>query len=811
MIREAMLRMSETVDWAQVRDRVTGKWQIPVMFASLAALGIAIATYQSPIDKIPYDQFYDDLPKIIDDGMYTVAIDVAGQLFAVPEKPDHERATVHGLLARAQLLRAKRNDKHSPTIATTAIEHYETAANGGFKLEALDHELAGYAYSWTGDIRSALNHLDASIALSSSPSLDLRWQAATWRVQLAGPDGPRDVDELDGLIKDATARPEVLTWAVEQRVDVLCDLGKCEEALRLLDRVEPDLQDGPWQDWHSYLRAYADYRNGSYREAESRLRHLRGGLEIRDELYARSGWLLGRIVLGAEGPERPQEALSFFNDVMTVTGAPVYAAAAELGAAEANVMLERFDLGIEHYHAAVDRMMRLPASRPLNRSVVESSLTVAAERLQQAGQIESALRFAAEAVRVNAGDTSPRRALLLERQGDLQTAFARFKRRQIEQLRSSDETTTVSEESIQELERDARTLLLAAADSYDEIAALSTSDEDRAASAGWLAAERVDESGDAVRTVEAMKRFMTLRPDSPLAPRALRLKGQALQSLGRYAEAIEDYQDNLRRFARTSDAGSSLIPLARCYIALGSEYTELAEKTLRIILEDSEVFTPLAPEYVDAVFLLGDLLNRTEEFERAIPVLEEALARYPSDSRAARTRFLLGDCYRQSGMALKTELQNAAFTGQRERLSVERNDRLRKAAGLFDAMVSSYESRPPESLSALDDVYLRHARLYQADCYFELGDYKQALVRYERAAWIYKGTTTALAAYVQIVNCYTFMGDVPEAAAALRRAQYLVETMPDDAFEGGLDIETRTDWRQYFEWLGTSELFADGR
>jgi hypothetical protein len=71
----------------------------------------------------------------------------------------------------------------------------------------------------------------------------------------------------------------------------------------------------------------------------------------------------------------------------------------------------------------------------------------------------------------------------------------------------------------------------------------------------------------------------------------------------------------------------------------------------------------------------------------------------------------------------------------------------------------------------------------------------------------YKGLPSALAAYVQIINCHVFLGEPREARAALARAQVLVDSMRPDVFSRGVSPETRDDWKNYFGWLAQSELF----
>lgn len=785
-----------------LREHMAGKWQIPTLFVAIAALGLSILTYRSPASKIPFDNLRDDLAKLVEDGMYTSAITLGDRLLMIPEKKPRELAPVHAALGRARLLRADRSGAAVAAIGRAVIEHYGLAVDGGHSVSPDDHENLGRAHEWTGDISAAVQHYDVSIASRRQPGIDLRWRVAKLRSDiLRAP--PRFLhQELDALINDATLRADILVWAVRRKIELFGDENRNDEARALLDRVAPFLADKDSRLWWDYLDAYVLHRTGDSDGAETNLRHLRDRLTLHDELFARTAWLLGRVVLGAIEPERPAEAISFFKDSLSVPAAPVYVAAGELGIAEALVSLERFDEALDRFHAAIAGMKRLLPNDVMNPRAMEASLTVAADRLRGAGEIESALRFAREATTVDPTGSMTRRVLLLERLSDFQAAVARKKRAQ-----ADGQSQDADPEHVRSLRREARALLLESGEVQWMIAELTLMDEDRSSEAAWLAGERIHESGDARATILAVDRFMEEHPQSEFISRALRYKGQAQQALGQYAEAIGTYRRNQQRFPRTPDAGGTLIPLARCYIAMGKSQADLAEKTLRVILGDSDVFTPKAPEFADALYLLGDLLNRTGSYERAIPVLEEAMQRYPGDERTPRAQFLLGDCYRQSGMALKEDYNAAAFAGERQQLLAERKRRLRMAAGLFEQMAVEFESRDPTTLKNLDAIYLRHARLYQADCEFELGEYQAALALYERTAWIYKGTTTALAAYVQIVNCHVFTGDAPEALAALRRAQYLVATLPDGAFEDEVGLETRDDWRGYFDWVAKSELF----
>jgi len=288
----------------------------------------------------------------------------------------------------------------------------------------------------------------------------------------------------------------------------------------------------------------------------------------------------------------------------------------------------------------------------------------------------------------------------------------------------------------------------------------------------------------------------------------LRLGG-ALQAAGRFEEAVEIYQRNCSQFPRSPHAAASLIPLAECFIARGNEYSSQAEQALLTIIEDSAIFTPQAVEYRDAMFLLGKLRCHDRRFEQAIPILSEAIQNYPDDPRVLQARFLLADAYQQSALDIRNhELPNPERVGATEHLRAEVTRRLGEAAQRFHAMVALIEERGETGLSDLEQVYLRDARLYEADCLFALGRHAEALSLYERAAWIYKDSPVALGAYVQIINCYVLLSREAEALRALRRAQYLAGTIPDEAFESVSAFESRESWQRYFDWV--SEILVDG-
>ena len=226
---------------------------------------------------------------------------------------------------------------------------------------------------------------------------------------------------------------------------------------------------------------------------------------------------------------------------------------------------------------------------------------------------------------------------------------------------------------------EARKLFSQAAQRFEELAALNVFDERRGSEFDWRAAELYGKAGDHREAIERYKAFASGRPDDPLLPRALLRIGQLHQAIGELSAAVEAYQECYRRFPRSLDGARALMPLARSFMAMGSENLELAEKTLRIILEESEVFTPEAPEFVDGLFLLGDVLERRGDYEQAIARMKEALDRYPDDARVGRARFLLADSFRKSAAALRKEAGEATIEAEVARVRSESAARFQAA------------------------------------------------------------------------------------------------------------------------------------
>ena len=171
----------------------------------------------------------------------------------------------------------------------------------------------------------------------------------------------------------------------------------------------------------------------------------------------------------------------------------------------------------------------------------------------------------------------------------------------------------------------------------------------------------------------------------------------------------------------------------------------------------------------------------------------------------------MADSYRNSGRSLDERLaqlaEDTTAMVSREKTVELRRRHLKNAQEYYQRAMEFFGSLPEQRRSQLDEMYLRHCYLYRADCLFDLGQYREAAHRYEAAIGRYQLTPTALAAFVQMVNCQIKLGYVAEASSTNERAIWQLRKMPDSALAAGPVSLAREQWEDWFDWTGRSGLW----
>ncbi|MCH8853136.1 MAG: tetratricopeptide repeat protein, partial [Planctomycetes bacterium] len=677
---------------------------------------------------------------------------------------------------------------------------YAQAELLGYTLDGDDLYRQGQVYEWLGQPQNALDQYEMSLRSAPSDPLAVRRRVIDLRMSAVLTTRPELHDRLDALLEDAPARPEILQWALEKKIELVIADHRFDEGERVLAIYQPILAETRYALFSEYLGGLLQYKGGKYDEAELTLRNLRSKLESRDDVHARSGWLLGRVILQDDGPQRPLEATLFFRDVLDSHAVGEYVLASRLGMADALTALQRFDEALDHYRAVLDGLNAGKPTALVDRNVVRSSLAVNSRRLYEDQKYEPALEYLQLASDLTDLDDVRNRALHLSDLAMLKDFLGRRYRDQSRvaaQAGDVDDTKSLNKRSTE--------LFLSAVEDYLELARVKTADEAVVAESLWQAAAMYDAAGHRREAIELLRDFLTGHPASEQIPVALLRIGQAYQATGEFVLAVEYYQRCIREHPRTTAAYDSYIPLAECLVILGPDYAEQAEEALLYILaeppDQPHRFTPESYVYHEATFKLGELYSRDGRFEDAIQWFDEALQRYPEDPRSPRATFLLAHAYRRSGLDLDRVTEELASALQRDELYREKQIRLRRAEELFGEVIDRLTGYPPQSLTPLQGLQFKLSYAYRADCAFDLGEFERALPLYQEVVRVFQDDPIALPAYVQIISSYESMGRLDEVGPAVQRAQWLVGKIDSQKYESQLVRNKPEDWLRLFAWI----------
>ena len=318
----------------------------------------------------------------------------------------------------------------------------------------------------------------------------------------------------------------------------------------------------------------------------------------------------------------------------------------------------------------------------------------------------------------------------------------------------------------------------------------------------WQAGDCFDLAGDRERAIEVFSEFVGGRPGDPRIPAALHRLGIAHQSLADYETAASFYRDLIDRHPRAPEAGRAHVNLARCLLADDAPGNDAEAQRLLARVVEGGLLGPEALEFRAALFELGRLHLAERDYENAIVRLREAVSRYPDDRDIDMVRFHLAEALRLSARDMAETLREGLPAAERRRIDQARADRLEQAQALYDEVRLGVEAKQPGALTDLDQLTLRNAYFYRADCAFDRGLYEEAIRLYDAAAQRYADEPASLVAMMQIVNCYIALERWPEARTANARARRRLAEIPDEALDAR---DLPLDRRHWERWLESSE------
>ena len=323
----------------------------------------------------------------------------------------------------------------------------------------------------------------------------------------------------------------------------------------------------------------------------------------------------------------------------------------------------------------------------------------------------------------------------------------------------------------------------------------------------WSAGANFDNAQRWPDAIEVYAEFVSTRPGDGEKLKAKHHLAKAYMADRQYESALGIFSDLIDENPQSNWAYASLVPMARCHAA-----TEQADAAVRVLLSvvdghpgirpDSDTFREALIDLARSYYLQGQ--GDPVYFVSAIERLDTAVERYGHTPEGPVLRYMLADSLRRSSRALVQKAADARSDPQRLAFDAERRERLRNAEVYYDQVITELEARHAAARSDLENLYLRNAYFYKADCTYDRGDYPVAIGRYREAAQRWSTHPASLVAQVQIVNAYCELQEFQQAFVANQNALWQLSQMEDEVFDRPDMPMTRQHWEDWLRW--SSEL-----
>ncbi len=782
------------------KGRLRQLWQVPLLVLSLGLFGYAAYLFIDPKPGLTISQRIDRAELLLQHDRPDAAREELSKLLNSEKLVRENEAKIHLLMSRA--IDAEQREKKLDLAANheKIIAHAKTAMILGAKPQADDYRRLGESCEALGRLPEALDFYRQAMALDPEKALSLRRKVID--LQIGQGDNHAAEASLDDYLKEPKIAGVERGWALGEKSRLLADRGAFAEARGLLTQALKLDADPASQGQVYYRLGYCAWKLGDTEEAERLLRLARTELKTQHPLDADAAQLLGKIL---QDRGDAAGAASFYQDVIVSHPDSLAAPLARLGRGVCRIETGQDEAGLTDLHDLVNEIASKPSrARYKNDSIVglKRAQIVLSGREDYQGTLEL---------------MSLEQMLEPEPPAEFFGRLSVLYEKRAAQVEISIPDAPTQAEHVRRTQQVQQLLTKAGDASIGLSRGLTVGDDKGHADALWRGIDLYDRAGSLRQVIDALELFAAENPSDGQTPDALLRLGRAYQAAGLFDKAIGAFQRNQFRYPQSLAASRSGVPLAQAYIAKGPDSYSKAESALLATI-GSQLITPEAAEFRDALFELAQLYYRTGRYEEAVGRLEELTERYPKEEHMGQLLFLMADSYRKSAGLLKDVKAARAATAtasaapssadpaavaslaSQAEAAVAKRERLNKARQLYDHAIDRFRLDPP--VSDLDKLYVKLAHFYRADCVYDNGDYEEAIRLYDAAALRYQDDPSALAAYIQIVNSYSALGKIDEAKTANERAKWLLRKMPPDAFKDGQLSMPRQYWDDWLKWTG---------
>lgn len=722
----------------------------------------------------------------------------------------------HDWLVYADMYPVPVDTSESTAQLKKVIEAYKTAENDH------DQKLDGESMAWWAEALVLLNREDDALKIvdrMDAKDADKRYRLIRDLIESHRHDGDakafaRMLDRFDRTLRDEKNKKKQLTqrqWIAEVRAKHYLDVKDPQRAIDYINREMQRLRAAGAKDAPQLLvllgRAYqdvADFDNA--RRLYSVTQQL-----INDSDPLNAPILVGQaqieLAVGGVGFEDRAHVL-FTRAAKEHPMGPAYVDAL-IGRAHVEAMQGRVADAVDHFKLSIAQLLdNTPAWDP-RRDDVTTKIASHIDRSIDLENHDDALDYISLLLPMyDGGEALPARLLLQFAEIHQQIAVRRKERADamdpLTWVGPGDPPLAARRNSYQE-----------SAFHYGEAAqyfkrhadAVTVLDDESHGQSLWSAGANFDSAQRWPDAIDVYAEFVSTRPGDGERLKAQHHLAKAYMADRQYESAIGIFNDLIEQNPQSNWAYESLVPMARSYTATGQ--TDAAVRVLLSIVDghpgirpDSDTYRKALVDIARTYYLQGQ--DDPVYFVSAIERLDTAVERYGHTTEGPILRYMLADSLRRSSRALVQQAANARSDPQRLAFDAERRERLRNAEMYYDQVITELEARFAAARSDLENLYLRNAYFYKADCTYDRGDYPVAIDRYREAAQRWSAYPASLVAQVQIVNAYCELQEFQQAYVANQNALWQLSQMEDEVFDRPDMPMTRQHWEDWLRW--SSEL-----
>ncbi|MBX3403561.1 MAG: tetratricopeptide repeat protein [Phycisphaeraceae bacterium] len=797
---------SEAAQPAGLKASLRAGWPIPLLFVSIALLTAGVVTAMKSRPKVDPTIPLKEAEVLVAAHEWEKAVAVLNDrvrgFVDSAGATDEHRARFRIARARAfagaiLLPGADRAENHR-----VVVEDFVAAEKLGLVLEPGDVSRLVESLVAVGRIDDAVRRMNTLPRDDASRRVRLTRLVIEACLRDGAGRESQTLELLGALAVEPSIGPPERAWVLARQAEMLIAAGRAEEAITKLLRDMQRLRDVPPSSLGElHLRLGEAYMAAGNEPASARQLEMADGLlDEHSALRAEAALMLGRLLKAGAGTDAEQTARAadrFAVVVNEYSTSPSYLPAV-LELAEIDSAGGDHGAACERYAELVEAVRRPGAVLPrgLSAERVYASLFERQTGRFLSADYPTSLRYGELAASLFDDSKIPSALLLALAQTHRASADAVLGAAEGHVSGAVDRLDPATRS---ELKRH----LLAAGEWFRRHAErVSAEDTSRYLDSRWLAADSFDLAGDMEEAKREFALYADGAPDDDARrPKARYRLAQVFQVERDYTTAAALFREAMAASGAVSDRAR--VPLARCLLADGDPSNDAEAERLLISTVDGSVVGPDASAFREALIELAGVYYSTGRHAEAIARLEEALSRFPDDSRAPILRYKLADANRLSAAQIAQTLRQGLPQATRETLEQERADRLRNAAALYERVRSELESVTERRLTELERVCLRNAYFAIGDCAFDLGDDETAIAAYDAARLAYAEDPSSLVAMVQIVNAYVRQGRWTQARTANERARQHLARFPDEVWQRPDMPMEKKHWER---WLDSRTL-----